>query len=153
MEIRFARKEELEEVNVLRKQVNDIHVEGRPDIFKAGFTDELRDYVFEIFANENQKIVVAVEEGEICGMAVLNIIRRPENPFMHAREFLDIDEFCVKDTFRRRGIATKMIEFIKVFAREQGFEKIELNMWEFNDGALSFYEQVGFKTYRRYMEL
>ena len=27
-------------------------------------------------------------------------------------------------------------------------------MWEFNQGgALEFYEKVGFKTYRRYMEI
>ena len=25
-------------------------------------------------------------------------------------------------------------------------------MWEFNEGALKFYESVGFRTYRRYME-
>jgi len=35
---------------------------------------------------------------------------------------------------------------------ELGFDRIELNMWEFNEGALRFYESVGFKTYRRYME-
>ena len=30
--------------------------------------------------------------------------------------------------------------------------KLELDMWEFNDGALKFYESVGFITYRRFME-
>jgi hypothetical protein len=25
-------------------------------------------------------------------------------------------------------------------------------MWEFNDGAMAFYESVGFNTFRRYME-
>lgn len=28
----------------------------------------------------------------------------------------------------------------------------ELDMWEFNDGALAFYESAGLKTYRRYRE-
>ena len=26
-------------------------------------------------------------------------------------------------------------------------------MWEFNQGAIAFYESVGFETYRRYMEI
>ena len=26
-------------------------------------------------------------------------------------------------------------------------------MWEFNQGALAFYENAGFTTYRRFMEL
>ncbi len=36
---------------------------------------------------------------------------------------------------------------------EKGFERIELDMWEFNEGTLTFYESAGFQTYRRYMEL
>ena len=41
----------------------------------------------------------------------------------------------------------------KEYAKEKGFHRIELNMWEFNKGALAFYESVGFETYRRYMEI
>ncbi|MBQ8030721.1 MAG: hypothetical protein IJ260_04225 [Butyrivibrio sp.] len=39
------------------------------------------------------------------------------------------------------------------FAKEKGFSRIELNMWEFNQNALAFYEAAGFKTFRRYMEM
>ena len=35
----------------------------------------------------------------------------------------------------------------------KGFDRVELNMWEFNSSALEFYEAMGFRTYRRYMEL
>ena len=31
--IRFAKESELVRVNELRKQVNDLHVEGKPEIF------------------------------------------------------------------------------------------------------------------------
>ena len=72
---------------------------------------------------------------------------------MKERDFLDIDEFCVDEAFRRQGIASAMIEFIRRFAKEKGFHRIKLNMWEFNEGALAFYEAVGFRTYRRYMEM
>ncbi|MBQ6174534.1 MAG: GNAT family N-acetyltransferase [Clostridia bacterium] len=153
MEIRFAREEDLDQVNVLRKQVNDVHVEGKPEVFKPGFCDELRDYIHVIFADLRQKIVVADDGGAVCGFAVLNHITRPENPFMYVRDFLDIDEFAVDEGHRRQGIATAMIRFIRDYAREQGFSRVELNMWEFNQGALAFYEAAGFTTYRRYMEM
>ena len=32
--IRFAKENELARVNELRKQVNDLHVEGKPEIFR-----------------------------------------------------------------------------------------------------------------------
>ena len=151
--IRFAKEEELDQVNELRKQVNDIHVEGKPEIFKAGFNDDLRDHIYTIWNDPRQEIVVADFEGIICGFAVINHINKPETPFMYERDYLDVDEFCVGEKYRRQGVATDMIMFIKEYAREKGFKRLELNMWEFNEGALKFYEMVGFHTYRRYMEM
>jgi GNAT superfamily N-acetyltransferase len=153
MVIRFAKEDELERINVLRKQVNDLHVEGKPDVFKPGFNEELQNYVYYIFKDPEQKIVVADKDGEICGFAILHHIYKPENPFMKVRDFLDIDEFCVDEKHRREGIATGMVEFIKNFAKEQGYHRLELNMWEFNQDALAFYEAAGFETFRRYMEM
>lgn len=153
MTIRFAEFEELDRVNELRKQVNDLHAEGKPEIFKAGFPDELRDYVYEIFRDERKKILVCESEGTICAFAVLHRVTRPETPFMYEREYLDIDEFCVDEALRRKGIGEEMVRFIRDYALHEGFERIELNMWEFNRDALAFYEAVGFDTYRRYMEM
>ena len=109
---------------------------------------------FYKFANDKEKeIAVAEKDGVICGFAVLHHINKPENPFMFERDFLDIDEFGVDEAFRRQGVATAMIDFIRKYAAEKGFHRIELNMWEFNKNALEFYEEVGFSTFRRYMEM
>ena len=153
MIVRFAKESELDRMNELRKQVNDIHVEGKPDVFKPGFGQELRDFVKVIWNDPEQEIVVAEDDGVICGFAVLHHINKPENPFMKERDFIDIDEFCVDKDHRRKGAASEMVSFIKKFAREKGFRRIELNMWEFNQNALAFYEAAGFKTFRRYMEM
>ena len=153
MIIRFAKENELVRVNELRKQVNDLHVEGKPEVFKAGFNDELRDYIYNIWDDPEQEIVVADLDGTICGFAVLHHIVKPATPFMYERDFIDVDEFCVDKDYRRQGVASEMITFMRNYAREKGFNRIELNMWEFNRDALAFYETVGFKTYRRYMEM
>ncbi len=153
MEVRFAKEDELDRINELRKQVNDLHVEGKPDVFKPGFCGELRDFINVIWNDPEQEIVVAVADGIVCGFAIIHHINKPENPFMKERDFLDIDEFCVDEAYRRKGVATDLIAFIKEYAKKKGFHRIELNMWEFNQGALAFYESVGFETYRRYMEI
>jgi ribosomal protein S18 acetylase RimI-like enzyme len=153
MIVRFAKESELDRVNELRKQVNDIHVEGKPEVFKPGFGEELRDFVNVIWNDPEQQIVVAEDDGVICGFAVLHHINKPENPFMKERDFIDIDEFCVDKDHRRKGAASAMVSFIKEFAKEKGFSRIELNMWEFNQDALAFYETAGFNTFRRYMEM
>ena len=152
-EVRWARENELERVNELRMQVNALHVAGKPEVFKPGFPEELRNYIYAIHKDPEQFIAVAVKDGTICGFVVLHHINRPENPFMKERDFLDIDEFCVDEAFRRQGVASEMIDFIREFAKEKGFHRIELNMWEFNQEALAFYEAAGFQTFRRYMEM
>ena len=153
MTVRLAREEELSRINELRKQVNDLHVAGKPDVFKPGFPEELQNFIRVIWKDPEQNIVVAEKDGTICGFAVLHHINRPENAFMKERDFLDIDEFCVDEAYRRQGVASAMIGFIKNYAKEKGFHRIELNMWEFNQDALAFYEAAGFSTFRRYMEM
>ncbi len=151
--VRFAKESELERINELRKQVNDLHVSGKPEVFKPGFGLELRDYIHAIRQDPGKRIVAAETDGKICGYAVLNHIVRPENPYMFERDYLDIDEFGVDAECRRQGVASAMIAFIRDYAKQAGFRRLELNMWEFNQGALAFYEAAGFKTFRRYMEM
>jgi GNAT superfamily N-acetyltransferase len=133
--------------------VNDLHVAGKPEIFKPGFPKELADHIYTIWNDPDQRIVVNERNGAICGFAVLHHIRRPETPFMFERDYLDVDEFCVDEACRRTGVATELIGFIRKYAKAEGFDRVELNMWEFNRDALAFYEAVGFTTYRRYMEM
>lgn len=129
-----------------------LHTEGRPDIFAPGFPQELADYLNVIFERENSEVVVAELDGQIVGFACIAYVERPASVFRNALRYCDIDELCVDERFRRQGIGRVMFDFIKARAADQGFSRIELNMWEFNENALRFYESLGFQTYRRYME-
>ena len=59
MEIRFANEKDLSRVNDLRKQVNDLHVAGKPDVFKPGFNDTLRDYIYVILQEQVTSSMIA----------------------------------------------------------------------------------------------
>ena len=151
--VRYANREDLARVNELRRQVNDLHVEGRPDIFKPGFGQVLQDFIYAVYEDETKDVIVAEREGVICGFACVHYVDKPESPYMRGRRFYDVDEFCVDAAWRRQGVATELIDFIRQEARTKGFDRVELNMWEFNEDARLFYEAVGFRTYRRYMEM
>ena len=150
--VRYATREELERVNELRKIVNEVHCNGRPDIFKEGFCKELQDFIYTIWESDNSDVIVAVRDNEICGFACVDYVEKPESPYNLARRFYHINEFGVDIKYRRQGVATELFNFIKEEAARKNFNKIELDMWEFNEGALKFYESVGFVTYRRHME-
>lgn len=151
--VRLATFEELSRVNEIRRYVNDVHVAGRPDTFRPGFSRELEQVLYRRFEAENWNILVAVLDGEIAGFASVEYLDRPESPYNRARKMYHVEEFGVDPAFHRRGAATALVEYMKRDAAQRGYPRIELDMWEFNQGALAFYENVGFTTYRRYMEL
>lgn len=150
--IRFAKREELERVNQIRKQVSDLHSNGRPDICKKDFSKVLQDDIYTLWDSANSDVLVAIRDYIICGFASVEYIDKPSSPYMNARRYYHIKEFGVDEKFRRQKIATELFEFIKKQAKERKFEKLELDVFEFNEGAVKFYESLGFSTYRRYME-
>lgn len=151
--IRFAKADELEQVNQIRKSVHELHVRGRANAFQPDGWREIKDVVTERFDSEKSSVVVACFEDMILGFAIVQYIHRAETAFRPAQNFCHIEEFGVDQKFRRQGIASALIDFIRDDALSRGFEKLELNMYEFNDSALKFYESVGFQTYRRDLEL
>ena len=152
MMIRFAKKSDLPQVNANRRQVHEVHAEGRPDIFRRKFGKKLANLIDDMYEDAYTKIVVADMEGTIGGFAVLEMIEKPKSPYSKARCYLRVTEFGVDESYRRQGIGTALMDFIKQYAAEQDFDTVELDVWEFNEGARQFYESVGFQTYRRYME-
>ena len=82
--VRYAERSELERVNELRAMVNELHVEGRPDIFRPGFTDELQRYIYQKFDSENSDVIAALINGTICGFAMVEYIDRPASPYRSA---------------------------------------------------------------------
>ena len=150
--VRFAGEKDLDKINELRKQVNDIHVEGRPDLFKAGFGSEIRDFAKVMLEGENSDIIVAERNGVICGMVCVERIDKPETPYSKARSFYHVQEIAVDEKHRRQGVAKELLEFMIEDAKKRNLRRIELDVWEFNDSAIEFYQTVGFKQTRRWME-
>lgn len=150
--VRFAEEKDLDRINELRKQVNDIHVEGRPDIFKPGFGAELREFAKIILNGEDSDIIVAERNGEICGMVCVDYVNKPETPFGKARSFYHIQEIAVDVNHRRQGVAKELLEFMVADAKKRELSSIELDVWEFNESAMEFYQAVGFRQMRTWME-
>ena len=130
--VRLAKEEELEQVNVLRKQVYDLHALGEPSIFNEHFSDELRNHIYTIWNDPEQDIIVSERKGRIVGFAILHHIHMPDSPFMKERDYLDIEEFCVDESYRRSGVATDMMNFIRSYAMDHLVHRIELSIWAFN---------------------
>lgn len=152
MLIRPASHADAAQVNALRRQVNDLHALGKPEIFRYGFSEALQNHLFTFLDEADKTVLVAENADGIVGFACLHFVDRPETPYSHARHYLHVDEFGVDEKHRRQGIGRALFAAIRSLGMERGYDRIELDVWSFNEDALRFYESIGFRTYRRYME-
>jgi len=153
IDVRCAKRDELEEVNRLREMVNELHVNGRPGWFRPGFGDELKNFIYRFYDDDNNNVIIAITEGVICGFASVQYLEFAGSPYSMPRKYYHIMEFGVDEAYRRKGVATALIEYCKKDALKKGVHRIELDYWSFNEDAEKFYESVGFKVFRKYVEM
>ncbi len=151
--IRLGEEKDISRVNELRKQVNDMHVQGEPNIFKPGFCQEMQDYLKQFVNSDDKCFIVYEQDSYIVGYAMLEFITKPENAYRYQLQFVEVSELGVDDACRSSGIGKQLFDYIIDIAKNRGYENIELNMWTFNERALKFYEKQGLKTYRRHMRI
>jgi ribosomal protein S18 acetylase RimI-like enzyme len=64
---------------------------------------------------------------------------------------MHIIDVVVRSAFRTCGIGKMLVEKTEAWAAAEGAASIELNVYEFNEGAISFYERLGYQAISRRM--
>jgi len=135
-------------------QIADLHHKGRPDMFKAGSQKYTKDEFEAILKDESRPVFVAVDESRnVLGYCFCIINRYETHAVYRDHSSLYIDDFCVDENCRGQGIGHTLFAAVKEYADQIGAHDIDLNVWEFNEGAVKFYGSCGFATRSRRMEL
>ncbi|MDD5898269.1 MAG: GNAT family N-acetyltransferase [Clostridia bacterium] len=148
--LREAGLEELARIAALKRQIHQLHVNGRPDLFRP-FSGE--EAFAEYAIAKNCALLLAEINGEPVGYVLVQYVNRSSNPYMNERRFVHVEEFCVEDSHHRMGIGRRLMEGLRELARKNGYSRIELDVWGFNESARRFYEAMGMKPFRTFMEL
>lgn len=151
--IRKADIEDIPALIALLHQVNDVHADGRPDLFLHGHTKYGAAELKELLRDEDRPVFVSVgDSGEVEGYSFSQIIRHPEGGHLRAHISLYIDDICIDESCRGRGIGRQLYEHTEAFAKSIGCHNLTLNVWEANAGAKRFYETLGLKTQKTTLE-
>ncbi len=79
--------------------------------------------------------------------------KQPDAPTLVPYSYLYIDDLCVEENAQGSGVAEALFRFAADRAKELGCYEITLNVWEGNDRARHFYEKMGLKPQKTYMEM
>ncbi|ODG90115.1 MULTISPECIES: GNAT family N-acetyltransferase [Bacillaceae] len=150
--IRNANQKDYESLLSLFRQVHDLHVFERPDLYKENSTPVDEEEFNNQLKDSKQHILVATLGPVIVGVAVLKVDEIPENSFVNARKILLVNSLCVDDASRKKGIGRKLMQSVLDFAKDLNVDSIELGVSESNQNAIHFYESIGMATKNRKME-
>jgi len=151
--IRRATAEDSDRLLELLRQIANLHHKHRPDLFKADGTKYSREQLEKIYADENRPIFVAVADSSVVGYCFCQITRYKNSTVSHDCTELYLDDLCVDENIRRQGIGQMLFEEAKNFAEQIGASRLILNVWEFNEAAIKFYENCGTTPIVRRMEM
>ena len=148
--IRNAKPDEYEAVEAMMRQVQKMHVDWRPDIYKESETVLPRE-IFEQ-AVTDKTLFVAEYAGYAAGMLMV-LYRHIENNNQVTRNVIFIDSMAVDEKYRGKGIGHAFFEFLKELKNRLGYDGIELQVNAQNKAAYQMYANYGFTEKSINMEL
>lgn len=152
LKIREARIEDYDSLLPLFRQVHELHVFERPDIYNENPSPVERDFYLNQITDSKQHIFVAYRGIDIYAVVVMREEEVTANSFVKARKILFVNSLCVAEEQRGNGIGKLMMGFVLDYGRKLNVDSIELGVSESNRSAIQFYESIGLKTKSRRME-
>lgn len=153
LKIRHAEIKDIPGILKLLIQVDMVHHNGRPDLFKGPATKYSAEELSEIISDDKTPVFVCVDHEEnVLAHAFCISRQEKDNAVLTDVRTLYIDDICVDEEARGKHIGSMIYNEVLCYAKEQGFYNITLNVWACNPGAMKFYEAMGLVPQKVCME-
>ena len=150
IKVREAIIDDYDIVIKIMNQVQHMHVEWRPDIYKPNKNlISIAEFKEAILSNT---FYVAEIEEKVVGILGIRFIH-VETPSNITRDILFVDSMAVDEPFRGLGAAHAFFEKIKEISKQKKCDGIELQVNAKNKKAYEMYSNYGFTEKSINMEL
>ena len=147
MSIRRAEKRDIDALLRLLTEVNMVHHNIRPDLFKGPATKYSREELEQKLQIEEDPIFVFTnDKDQVLGyiFCVTEVVQ--ESPLRTGIRTLYVDDLCVYETARGQHVGQQLYAYAVDYARANGYYNITLHVWGGNDAAQKFYEKMGMQN-------
>ena len=150
--IRLATTNDIPRLLELLHQVNMVHYECRPDIFKPHTTKYNAEQLQDLLTQPDKAIFVYEDEG-VQGYAFVQMEDVHDDILLQDMRTLYIDDICVDEQARGKHVGKQLFDHVRAYAEKLGCGTITLNVWEGNDAAMAFYRKLGMSVRKTCMEM
>lgn len=147
MSIRRAEKRDIDDLLRLLTEVNMVHHNIRPDLFKGPATKYSREELEQKLQIEEDPIFVFTDgKDQVLGYIFCETQEVPDSPLRTHIRTLYVDDLCVYETARGQHVGQQLYAYAVDYARANGYYNITLHVWGGNDAAQKFYEKMGMQN-------
>ena len=150
--VRRMKEEDYKGILPLQEEIQRLHEAARPDVFRRGAVSYPEEAFRRVLNDPDWRCAVCEAEGDIVGFVFACVRRLRDHRNMRDADMLLIDDICVREDFRRRGVGRALIAYAEAAAKEAGCGRLELSVWSFNKEALEFYRAMGLSPRELRME-
>jgi len=146
--VRRASEADAEVVSLLNADVQSLHASAVPERFKPLGPDTFpATAARRLLANPSNLVFIAELDSEPAGYAYAEVVHLPESPLRHAWDEVHLHHISVRPAYRRKGVASVLLDSVRAAADEIGISLVTLQVWSFNEGAQAFFRRQGFTPY------
>lgn len=141
--IKSACIDDLESLNDLMFDLHDEHHVQSPELFKTAEEIEQEKSIARYIDHPECLVYVAKDGDEIIGFVsghfgeLTSVV---SNPVMMG----SVDELYVLPDYRKQGVAKTLLDKIESTFIQCGAKQMFVEVWDFNQQALSLYQKQGF---------
>ena len=151
--LKAATAEDRDAYYALFREVQEMHIAARPDLFREPKNDDAFRAHFEDAIGAPQKgIVLAWLGGEAVGAAHYEFTRLDASGmYLLDRPILWIESIAVRADLRGKGVGRALVGLLRRLAAERGVADLGLEVWDFNEDARRAFEALGLEIRARTM--
>jgi len=152
MIIRNAAAGDYGDISELFDGVGAIHTENLPAIFQEPNVPVPEAAHYQaLIADQSVALLVADDAGKLLGFVHAVVQDAPPNPILAPRRYVTIEGIGVKPEFQNQGVGRRLMDSVHEWAVKNGAQASQLNVYEFNEPAISFYHTLGYNALSRKM--
>lgn len=152
MKIENATTDDINEIAVIMKEIADIHINARPDVFKEKNIKDLVIDVKKSLESKKEWILIAKEYNIVKGILMCKLKTVENHPNLKGSKILWIDDIGVNSKFQKQGIGKILVDKAIELAKQNDCIRVDLNCWKLNENALQFYKKIGMLEQREILE-
>ena len=121
----------IEMIKTVNNRIINEGIEPYSDL-ENGYED---NYLEQFYVNDDKVIFVAEYDNTIIGFISL----------CKEDDYIYMDDYSISESYRGKGIGSKLFDMAVIFAKEQGINVIKSHVESANKKSIEYYKNKGFK--------